>query len=70
MQGKPATLSLFAIAVLALATVGPLLGEQPTGQVSKLPQLLAASPCTRTRNGQGNRVAELTAQFIAGRKKA
>jgi hypothetical protein len=36
MQGKSATLSLFAITVLALATVPPLWGQQPTGQVRKL----------------------------------
>jgi hypothetical protein len=38
MQGKLAKLSFFAITVLALATVQPLWGQQPTGQVRKLTQ--------------------------------
>ncbi len=39
MQGKLAKLSLFAITALALATVQPLWGQQPTGQARKLTQL-------------------------------
>jgi hypothetical protein len=38
MQGKLANLSLFAISTLALATVLPLWGQQPSGQVRKLAQ--------------------------------
>jgi len=35
MQGKLAKLSLFAITALALATVQPVWGQQPTGQARK-----------------------------------
>ena len=38
MQGKLAKLSLFAITTLALATVLPLWGQQPTGQARRLAQ--------------------------------
>src|SRR5262250_2462653 len=38
MQRKLAKLFLFAISVLALATVQPLWGQQPAGQVRKLTQ--------------------------------
>src|SRR6516165_10685636 len=39
MQGKLAKLSLFAITALALATVRPVWGQQPTGQAQKLTRL-------------------------------
>jgi hypothetical protein len=39
MQGKVATLSLFAITALALATVQPVWGQQPTGQPRKMAPL-------------------------------
>jgi hypothetical protein len=39
MQGKLAKLSLFAITALALATVQPVWGQQPTGQARKLTRL-------------------------------
>jgi hypothetical protein len=39
MQGKLAKLSLFAITALALATVQPVWGEQPSGQAQKLTRL-------------------------------
>jgi hypothetical protein len=39
MQGKLAKLSTLAITVLALATVRPVWGQQPTGRVGKLRQL-------------------------------
>ena len=38
MQEKLANLSLFAISALALATVQPVWGQQPSGQVRKLTQ--------------------------------
>jgi hypothetical protein len=38
MQGQLAKLSFFAITALALATVQPLWGQQPAGQVRKLTQ--------------------------------
>src|ERR1700751_4889861 len=43
MQGKLAKLSFFAITALALATVQPLWGQQPAGQVRKLTQSPSAT---------------------------
>ena len=43
MQGKPAKLFLFAMTVLTLATVQPLWGQQPAGQVQKLTQSPSAT---------------------------
>jgi hypothetical protein len=43
MQGKLAKLFLYAITVLALATVQPLWGQQPAGQVRKLTQSPSAT---------------------------
>src|SRR5246500_2131692 len=43
MQGKLAKLSFFAITALALATVQPLWGQQPAGQVRKLTESPSAT---------------------------
>ena len=69
LQGKLASSSLFAIMALALATVQPLCGQQPTGQARKLTESPGATAVYEDTQWSPDQDIELLKSNIRSQKK-